>query len=1266
MKQLLPKQLLFLFLFFLGAKNNLFSQNFSVDWHFANDSLAMTTGNVTAPGAYIDPTLFTRSRIYGSTGLKGTGTNGKTQTPACSALYNAAGATTPISPYMELSLTPNAGFSASLNAFSFSVTGDSITSANMVIAAGYSTDGGLTFTGFNVSKNDTPIVPNPDTVGTHIANGDVIKFSAPSLMVVAGSSLKIRLIYWKNASNTTSGNRIIVGSVNIAGTTSSTGSTPVINIPMPMSLSGFSYVFGSGPSSEQSFSVSAANLTTDLSINAGTNYEISSTSGTGFSSTLLLSPVSGAVNNATVYVRLISGLPVGTYTESISISSTGATNQTVAVSGSVTDLPAPTINMPMPMSLSGLSYLLGGGPSAENQFSVSGSNLTGDLMVNAPADYEVSLTSGNGFASSLNIAPISGSVASTIIFVRLKTGLTPGNYLETISITSSGATAQNVSCSGVVSSSSNPNDFTATWPFMVDSLSITTGNVSAPGAFIDPTLFTRGRVYGLTGLKGTGTNGKTQTPNCTSHYDSAGTTAPLINPYMELSVAPNAGYSASLNAFSFTVTGDSISSANMVIAAGYSTDGGLTFTGFEISKNDTPVSPRPDTFGTHIATGDVIKFTAPAVLVDAGASLKIRVIYWKNATGTTSGNRVVVSSVYISGTTAIAGTTPAITAPSPASLSGFDYVQGSGPSGEQSFSTSGVNLTSDITVSASTNFEVSLTSGTGFSNSVVLAAAGGMVPTSTIYIRLKSGLNAGPYNENISITSSGAASRTVACSGTVSPIPSPSISVPSPASLSGFTYPVASGPSSEQSFSISGANLTSDITVTASSNYEVSSTTGSGFMGSVTLTPASGTVSASTIYVRLKAGLAVGSYNETIAIASTGANPQSVSCSGNVTDTTAPAGNFTAIWPFVTDTLATTTGNVNAPGAFIHPTLFSTSRTYGITGLTGAGTTGLANPTCSATYDSVSTITPYMEMVLRPNTGYSASLLPFSFKITAGTISSANMVIAAGYSTDGGVTFTGFNITKNGAALPLQETTGTPLATNDSLVLSAPALHIAASNALVIRIIYWKNNNSTTSNNPITIGAVSINGTTAIDCSAIEASVISKSLVQGFTGANAVFVIAGVADAVLDYNINGGSAQQVTLTGGNATILINNISSDQTLNLLSITKGSCVATLHSTSTIALPSAFAALSDKITVYPNPAINDGKVSLKFKKELTDGVYAVRLCNAVGQVFYASVINHTAANSVHALDFGSNLTPGNYQLQITNNTNSFKIVKTIVVLN
>ncbi len=93
-----------------------------------------------------------------------------------------------------------------------------------------------------------------------------------------------------------------------------------------------------------------------------------------------------------------------------------------------------------------------GAPSAEQSYTVSGSNLTGDITITPPADFELSLTSGSGFATTpIVLAPSGGSVASTAIYVRFNRA-TAGASSGNITHTSSGATQKNVAVSGVAAS----------------------------------------------------------------------------------------------------------------------------------------------------------------------------------------------------------------------------------------------------------------------------------------------------------------------------------------------------------------------------------------------------------------------------------------------------------------------------------------------------------------------------------------------------------------------------------------------------------------------------------------------------------------------------------------------------------------------------------------------------------------------------------------------------------------------------------------------
>ncbi len=77
--------------------------------------------------------------------------------------------------------------------------------------------------------------------------------------------------------------------------------TPVINFLG--TLNAFNACIGSA-STEQSFSVMASNLVANLLISAPTGYELSTTTATGFTNSISISPVAGTITSTTIFVRL--------------------------------------------------------------------------------------------------------------------------------------------------------------------------------------------------------------------------------------------------------------------------------------------------------------------------------------------------------------------------------------------------------------------------------------------------------------------------------------------------------------------------------------------------------------------------------------------------------------------------------------------------------------------------------------------------------------------------------------------------------------------------------------------------------------------------------------------------------------------------------------------------------------------------------------------------------------------------------------------------
>jgi hypothetical protein len=270
--------------------------------------------------------------------------------------------------------------------------------------------------------------------------------------------------------------------------TTSAGATPTITVGTN-SLTGFTYVLGSGPSAEQSFTISGSNLTDAISIAPPTNYEISTGTGGGFIATnpILLNHTAGSVALTTIYVRLKAGLGVGNYTsENITAMSTGADNKTVTLSGSVTAPPSPIITI-NPTQLYGFQYYEGSGPSDMQSVNVSGTNLTANLTIQPPAGFEISASAAPFTAENpLVMIPSGGTVAGTL-WIRMKGGLDAGIYHQTFSASSTGATSVNINVSGAVLPEAFTTwDFTGTFTAASPETTLGIGTASVVGSMTGP------------------------------------------------------------------------------------------------------------------------------------------------------------------------------------------------------------------------------------------------------------------------------------------------------------------------------------------------------------------------------------------------------------------------------------------------------------------------------------------------------------------------------------------------------------------------------------------------------------------------------------------------------------------------------------------------------------------------------------------------------------------------------------------------------------
>jgi M6 family metalloprotease-like protein len=90
---------------------------------------------------------------------------------------------------------------------------------------------------------------------------------------------------------------------------------------------------------------------------------------------------------------------------------------------------------------------VGVGYFSQSSYEISGTNLTNNVSIISPADFQISLTAGSGWTNSLSLPHSAGTLNPTTIFVKFEPAA-PQTYSENIAHTSTGATQVNVALSG--------------------------------------------------------------------------------------------------------------------------------------------------------------------------------------------------------------------------------------------------------------------------------------------------------------------------------------------------------------------------------------------------------------------------------------------------------------------------------------------------------------------------------------------------------------------------------------------------------------------------------------------------------------------------------------------------------------------------------------------------------------------------------------------------------------------------------------------------
>lgn len=369
-------------------------------------------------------------------------------------------------------------------------------------------------------------------------------------------------------------------------------------------------------------------------------------------------------------------------------------------------------------------YVAYPGTSAEQTYTLSGTNLAGagNITITAPAAFEVSLTTGTGFGSSV-LVPFTGpTLAATTIYVRFVPAAAGTAYSGNITNDGGSAAVKNVAVTG------------SSDPYGAYCASYATSTA-------DEDIF----------------NVTVGTLNNSSDCSMTGGTGSMINQFSNYTylTPPDLQQGASV-AFSLTSGTCGGNYGNCFkIFIDYNQDGDFADIGEEVYVSSASAT------GPHTETGSFI--------VPVSATLGntyMRVINRETSTPSS----ITACGTYSWGETEDYKVNITVaTAPSLAAVPNtlnFGYTPVGGTSAPQSYTLTGLALSppsGNIVVTAPSMFQVSLTSGSGYASSINVPYTGGAVNT-TVYAVFAPTV-AGTYSDNIT-NNGGGASAPVAVSGT--------------------------------------------------------------------------------------------------------------------------------------------------------------------------------------------------------------------------------------------------------------------------------------------------------------------------------------------------------------------------------------------------------------------------------------------------------------------------------------------------------------------
>jgi hypothetical protein len=296
--------------------------------------------------------------------------------------------------------------------------------------------------------------------------------------------------------------------------------------------------------------------------------------------------------------------------------------------------------------------------------------------------------------------------------------------------------------------------------------------------------------------------------------------------------------------------------------------------------------------------------------------------------------------------------------------------------------------------------------------------------------------------------------------------------------LSAFNTIVGT-PSTSQSFTVSGANLSGNAAITAPTGFEVSSDD-STFGPTASLTPLGGVLTDAPVYVRIAGSAAVGPVSGNISVAATGATTQNVAASGTVgalpsyvtlvnTNANSYTQNFDSLGTTtISNVVSLTTGVQTSLGSAVANTLdgwyaaklAGSGGTTNIVADSGSGNSGAVynygNSTAPANTDrslgglATGSFTPGFGALIKNETGQTLQGVQISFTAKVWRSSTVTNTLTFGYGAVDGSSFTTANFLTAAGASAIPAANVVYVGTNNAAVDgNLPANQITFSNVNV-------------------------------------------------------------------------------------------------------------------------------------------------------------------------------------------------------------------------